>query len=62
MVCKKNDNEDLTMLCDGCNVACHIYCLDPKLDAVPQDAWYCAKCTEDRDDAFLTDSEFDLSR
>ena len=31
------------LLCDGegCTVACHIYCLQPPLEAVPDDPWYC---------------------
>ncbi len=34
------------LLCDGCNRGYHIYCLRPKLKAIPEeDEWYCPDCT-----------------
>lgn len=32
------------MLCDHCDAAHHIYCLDPPLEKVPEDAWMCPRC------------------
>jgi hypothetical protein len=33
------------LLCDGCDRGFHIYCLDPPLEAVPEDhAWFCQQC------------------
>lgn len=33
------------MLCDGCDVACHVNCAG--LDKVPEEAWFCAFCAPD---------------
>lgn len=41
-VCAGADAEDLLMLCDGCDQACHTYCAG--LSSVPEDAWYCEEC------------------
>ena len=39
----KHDREKL-LLCDGCDVENHIYCLDPPLAAIPSGSWYCKMC------------------
>ncbi|CEG36091.1 PHD Zn-finger protein [Plasmopara halstedii] len=45
-VCKKSDREDEIMLCDDCNAEYHIFCLDPPLQSVPDESWYCPKCCD----------------
>lgn len=30
----------MQLLCDECNLAYHIYCLNPPLDKVPEEEWY----------------------
>uniref|UniRef100_A0A8C2IFH7 E3 ubiquitin-protein ligase UHRF n=1 Tax=Cyprinus carpio TaxID=7962 RepID=A0A8C2IFH7_CYPCA len=38
----------LSLLCDECNMAFHIYCLTPPLTAIPEDEdWYCPTCKND---------------
>lgn len=32
------------MLCDHCDAAHHIYCLEPPLEAVPEGTWMCPRC------------------
>lgn len=32
------------MICEGCYDGYHTYCLDPPLDAVPDNDWHCKKC------------------
>ena len=32
------------LLCDGCDRAFHLHCLDPPLQAVPAGDWLCAQC------------------
>jgi hypothetical protein len=44
-VCMQEDNEEQTMLCDHCDASYHIYCLKPRLQSVPEDAWTCPHCT-----------------
>lgn len=29
----------------GCGIGTHIDCIDPPLESVPQDDWFCAKCS-----------------
>ena len=36
------------MLCDGCNMGFHTYCLTPPLHSVPEDDWYCDTCSDSR--------------
>ncbi|KAK2748174.1 hypothetical protein FQN57_001299 [Myotisia sp. PD_48] len=45
-VCGDDDNEAVLLLCDGCNVASHTYCVG--LDSVPAGDWYCANCETQR--------------
>ncbi|OJJ47009.1 hypothetical protein ASPZODRAFT_31362, partial [Penicilliopsis zonata CBS 506.65] len=45
-VCGNDDNEEVLLLCDGCDVAYHTYCVG--LDAVPPGNWYCDQCETQR--------------
>jgi hypothetical protein len=40
-----HDGGDL-LLCDGCERACHLTCLDPPLKEIPGGDWYCPHCTK----------------
>ncbi|XP_058840263.1 bromodomain adjacent to zinc finger domain protein 1A isoform X2 [Topomyia yanbarensis] len=44
MICRRKGDPDMTLLCDDCNRACHMYCLKPKLKQVPEGDWFCVKC------------------
>ena len=44
MICGKSDNDELLVLCDGCEHGCHTFCCKPQLAAVPEDDWYCTVC------------------
>ena len=35
-VCSHGDNEDLLLMCDGCDDAHHTYCLIPPLTEIPK--------------------------
>ncbi|XP_018565103.1 serine/arginine repetitive matrix protein 2 [Anoplophora glabripennis] len=48
-ICGSSDNEDQMLLCDGCDLGFHLYCLTPPLDEVPGGAWYCNYCSPDDD-------------
>uniref|UniRef100_A0A8D3AKL9 Bromodomain adjacent to zinc finger domain 2B n=1 Tax=Scophthalmus maximus TaxID=52904 RepID=A0A8D3AKL9_SCOMX len=42
--CQKGDNEELLLLCDGCDKGCHTYCHKPKITTVPDGDWFCPYC------------------
>ncbi|KAK1769366.1 hypothetical protein QBC33DRAFT_557412 [Phialemonium atrogriseum] len=43
-VCNAADQEDLLLLCDGCDTPYHTYCIG--LDSVPHGAWFCMECVD----------------
>ncbi|XP_028249800.1 bromodomain adjacent to zinc finger domain protein 2B-like isoform X2 [Parambassis ranga] len=43
-LCEKGDNEELLLLCDGCDKGCHTYCHKPKITTVPDGDWFCPAC------------------
>ncbi|XP_072253218.1 bromodomain adjacent to zinc finger domain protein 2B isoform X3 [Leuresthes tenuis] len=43
-LCQKGDNEELLLLCDGCDKGCHTYCHNPKITTVPAGDWFCSFC------------------
>lgn len=64
-VCGSSLNEDRLLLCDGCDLAYHLDCLDPPLSEVPEGEWYCPSCRNQilddlnlllRDTAYRADS------
>ena len=42
LVCKRGNNDDKLLLCDGCDEPYHTYCLN--LSAVPPGDWFCPCC------------------
>lgn len=42
-VCSRPDDERNMLVCD-CKKGYHIYCLSPKLDAIPTGDWRCPEC------------------
>jgi len=42
--CGKGDDEASMLLCDRCNDAFHMKCLNPPLDEVPDGDWFCPNC------------------
>lgn len=45
-VCSEEGNDEMMILCDHCDAPFHIFCLEPKLDAVPEDSWICPRCIQ----------------
>jgi len=43
-ICRRQKDSENMLLCDSCNLGHHMYCLKPKLTAVPKGDWFCEKC------------------
>ncbi|MCJ1379386.1 hypothetical protein MMC17_002487 [Xylographa soralifera] len=41
--CGNDNTDDVLLLCDGCDLGYHLYCVD--LDTVPEGEWLCDDCT-----------------
>lgn len=48
-ICGSDQREDVMLLCDGCDKGFHMYCLDPPLEVVPIENWYCQQCDAEND-------------
>jgi histone demethylase JARID1 len=43
-ICQKSNYDTQMLLCDGCDCGYHMFCLDPPLDSIPQEEWFCYTC------------------
>ena len=43
------------MICDGCNLGFHTFCLDPPLSQVPDGPFYCPTCVVEEKNQTETD-------
>ncbi|XP_035727156.1 E3 ubiquitin-protein ligase UHRF1-like [Vespa mandarinia] len=50
-VCGGKEDEHNLLLCDECNFAYHLRCLNPPLISIPEeDYWYCPECKNDENE------------
>ncbi|XP_066257550.1 bromodomain adjacent to zinc finger domain protein 1A isoform X2 [Euwallacea similis] len=47
-ICRRQKDSENMLLCDSCNLGHHMYCLKPKLTAVPKGDWFCDKCKKEK--------------
>ncbi|KAF4619159.1 hypothetical protein D9613_004962 [Agrocybe pediades] len=43
-ICHKKNRGEEMLLCDGCDCGFHMFCLNPPLDTIPKDQWFCSTC------------------
>ncbi|XP_057200639.1 bromodomain adjacent to zinc finger domain protein 1A isoform X3 [Triplophysa rosa] len=43
-VCRRKGDAENMLLCDACDRGHHIFCVRPKLKAVPTEDWFCPEC------------------
>ena len=43
-ICFEATDPSNMLLCDGCDVGYHTFCLRPKVTDVPHGNWYCSRC------------------
>ncbi len=45
-VCKDPGDEERLLFCENCDKGFHTFCLEPPLETVPEDLWYCKVCAK----------------
>ncbi|CAL1358471.1 unnamed protein product [Linum trigynum] len=43
-VCSRSDSTNRMLLCDDCEAAFHLSCINPRISVVPVDEWFCHSC------------------
>lgn len=62
-VCGGKQEPNMQVLCDECNMAYHIYCLNPPLDKVPEEEyWYCPSCKTDSSEVVKAGERLKMSK
>lgn len=52
--CGSNGDQDVLLVCDGCEAEYHTFCLDPPLERIPEaDKWFCSVCASGDRPAFF---------
>merc|ERR1712048_1128601 len=44
--CAGSVREEDVLVCSGCRLHCHIWCLQNRLSSVPEGQWFCPECSK----------------
>ncbi|KAM4754131.1 E3 ubiquitin-protein ligase UHRF2-like isoform 2-T2 [Cyanocitta cristata] len=62
-LCGGKQDAHMQLLCDECNRAYHIYCLNPPLSKIPEDEdWYCPSCKNDSNEVIKAGEKLKQSK
>lgn len=59
-LCKGGHHEEKIILCDRCDRGCHLFCLSPPLDQVPEGEWLCPMCKAEDAHGFVEGQQYSL--
>ncbi|NWI37210.1 UHRF1 ligase, partial [Picathartes gymnocephalus] len=61
-ICGGKQDPDKQLMCDECDLAFHIYCLNPPLPRIPDEDWYCPECRNDASEVVLAGEKLKESK
>ncbi|XP_054030992.1 E3 ubiquitin-protein ligase UHRF1 [Dryobates pubescens] len=62
-ICGGKQDPEKQLMCDECDMAFHIYCLNPPLSSIPDDEdWYCPECRNDASEVVLAGEKLKESK
>ena len=59
-LCKGGHHEEKIILCDRCDRGCHLFCLSPPLEQVPEGEWLCPLCKAEDAHGFVEGQQYSL--
>ena len=59
-LCKGGHHEEKIILCDRCDRGCHLFCLSPPLEQVPEGEWLCPICKAEDAHGFVEGQQYSL--
>ena len=63
-LCKGGHREEKIIICDRCDRGCHLFCLQPPLENVPEGEWICPLCIAENSEsrAFRAGKEYTMDQ
>ncbi|VDI70252.1 PHD and RING finger domain-containing protein 1, partial [Mytilus galloprovincialis] len=60
-ICGRCDREDRLLLCDGCDQGYHCECLNPPLQEIPVEEWFCPDCAQTETEAITVNDDEEIA-